>query len=192
MRVDSAALGSYRAMLAHAPASKEALEGQRRVLRKLEESRTGVYEWTSLHEPALSDDGKVSKLDVGDYVGPIRVKEAAERGGGRGVFATRKIQAGELLSLEKAFAVGAVDPRRSIISVNFVTKLWELGGHVNLVSAVIDKLMDDGTLPVMSLYAGEAMPAPHTFPSSTAPNLEVDATLAIDTARIESLISYNA
>ena len=39
----------------------------------------------------------VPRLDVASYTGPIQVESLAGRGGGRGVIASRDIQAGDLL-----------------------------------------------------------------------------------------------
>lgn len=192
MRLDSVALVSYRAVLAHHPGSEEALKGEFRVLRKLKESSEGSYDWERMHEQSFNGR-KVARLDVGDYLGPICVQEAPGRGGGRGIFAKRAISAGELLVVEKAFAAESPDPQRMIMSLNLVTNLADSGGHTATVASIIDKIMDDGSLsPVLeSLYAGPTMPPPVSFPSSTSPDLDVKDSAHIDTARIETICTFN-
>lgn len=190
MRLDSAALVSYRATLAHAPHNKEALQGEERVIRKLKESQTGSYDWTSLFERTFAS--QLARLDVGNYLGPISVKTATARGGGRGVFATKAIRAGELLIVEKAFAAEAPDPQRFILSFNLETNRMDAGGHVSTVASIMDKILDDGSLaPVVeALYGGPSF-APTKFPSSTLPNLASDSRPPVDPTRVEMICTYN-
>ena len=59
----------------------------------LQESRTGVYDWTQLFKQSQTD----SQLDVANYQGPIAVQRMSKRGGGRGLVGTRDLRVGELL-----------------------------------------------------------------------------------------------
>lgn len=72
-----------------------ALLGRAAVQIALEESRSGVYDWDRLDPYEISDGGR--RLTIGDFFGPIKVVDMPQRQGGRGVVATRDIQAGELL-----------------------------------------------------------------------------------------------
>ena len=58
---------------------------------RLKESSTGVYNWARLFQECQRE----VKLDVGEYTGPVEVKEIPGRG--RGFVATRDIAPGELL-----------------------------------------------------------------------------------------------
>ena len=58
---------------------------------RLKESSTGVYNWARL----LQESQRESKLDIGEYTGPVEVKEIPGRG--RGLVATKDIVSGELL-----------------------------------------------------------------------------------------------
>ena len=71
-----------------------ALLGHAAVEIALEESRTGVYDWDRLDPDEIAD---VADLTIGDFFGPVKVVDMPQRQGGRGVVATRDIQAGELL-----------------------------------------------------------------------------------------------
>ena len=57
------------------------------------EGEKGQYDWAGLYRAARSQ----IRLDVADFVGPIKVSSMAHRGGGRGVVTTRDVQVGELL-----------------------------------------------------------------------------------------------
>lgn len=57
------------------------------------ESR-GVYDWVQIFEDAQIPG---NKIDVAEYVGPMKVVPMPRRGGGRGVVATKAIKAGELI-----------------------------------------------------------------------------------------------
>ncbi|KAG9088491.1 hypothetical protein FS749_002132 [Ceratobasidium sp. UAMH 11750] len=69
---------------------------------RLKEQAHGEYDWFGLHKQAGTNHAQM--LDVADYIGPITVAEMPTRGGGRGVFTTRRVLAGELLIVAKPFA----------------------------------------------------------------------------------------
>lgn len=82
------ALESYRDAQKNFPECLQAEQGVERVARKLRETRNGDYDWRAL-------GSKSSKIfDVGDYVGPIKVRQTA---GGRAIFTSRAVKAGDLL-----------------------------------------------------------------------------------------------
>lgn len=62
---------------------------------RLRQQETGHYPWAKL-EAYASKNGPFAHLDVGDFVGPVRVAQLKKRKGGRGVIATRDIEPGEL------------------------------------------------------------------------------------------------
>lgn len=86
------ALESYEDAEKEFKESKEAKEGVERLRRKLREARTGEYDWAKL--AGLKEE----HLDVGDYTGPmIEVREVANVGGRRGIFAKKDLKPGDLL-----------------------------------------------------------------------------------------------
>ena len=64
-----------------------------RARERLYEQRTGDYDWCTLYRETLT---KCPRPDAADYVGPIEVK-AVDPLRGRGLYATRDIEIGELL-----------------------------------------------------------------------------------------------
>jgi len=68
------------------------------IIEKILQSEKGKYDFYDLFKNHSND----FDINVSDYIGPLEIKKASHMG--RGVFATRDIHAGELLSLTKAFA----------------------------------------------------------------------------------------
>lgn len=193
MRIDLQALASYQATLDHSSSNKEAQEGKARVERKLRESATGDYDWLGMYEKALHPE-EYPEQDVGDYVGPMVIKTTSQRGGGRGVFATRDIKAGEIILVEKAFAAEWPSPRRHVVCLNLHTNVADTACQVAVVSSISAKLMDDGSLAskVNSLYGGPTMSSPEEVPHSFKADLDDDISVCVDTARLEAICTYNS
>ncbi|GAA5974697.1 hypothetical protein JCM11641_007228 [Rhodosporidiobolus odoratus] len=92
--------------------SAEAKQGKRSVDKMVREAKTGEYDWLLLEAQAegAHREGKLCReLEVGDYLGPIKMARLVQREGGRGVVAARDIAAGEVLLVENAYAVGGGD-----------------------------------------------------------------------------------
>ncbi|ORY89005.1 hypothetical protein BCR35DRAFT_350517 [Leucosporidium creatinivorum] len=192
MRLNSEALSSYEATLQHSSSNKEAQDGKDRVQRKLKESATGEYDWLAMYEKALQPE-QYPEQDVGDYVGPIAIKKASNRGGGRGFFATRNIKAGEILLVEKAFVAKWPSPRSLVFCLNLLSGAGGAGCQVAAMSSIVAKLMDDGSLAckVNSLYGGPTILSPEEVPQRFEADLKDDVSVSIDTARIEAIFTYN-
>lgn len=88
------ALQAYEAVLEVDSSSTEGKNGRKRVSKMLRESKTEDFDWRDLQEKRnqLEDDD-----ETGDFFGPIAIVELEGRGGGRGIVATRAIEAGELI-----------------------------------------------------------------------------------------------
>lgn len=71
-----------------------AREWETKCHRRIQETEDGEYRWIDMFQEGQA---LVPRLDVASYTGPIKVELVAGRGGGRGVFASRDIQTGELL-----------------------------------------------------------------------------------------------
>lgn len=73
---------------------KEAKVGIQNCLTRIQERDEGIYDWRRLFTQTKTP---CTRPDVADYLGPIKVAPMQNRGGGRGVFATRDIKAGEIV-----------------------------------------------------------------------------------------------
>lgn len=153
-----------------------------RILRRLEEAEEANYDWSARFQLGL-DVHAHPRQDAADFLGPWKVERIAGRGGGRGAVATRDIKPGELLLVEKAFAI--VYP-------------WEVeGGDVDgeIVQKIVRKLEEDGSLArgMMSLYAGPAYPPPMSAPAglSFATKLTSNSSATLDPRRIRGICEYN-
>jgi tetratricopeptide (TPR) repeat protein len=73
---------------------QDAKVGINKCEQRIKEKETGDYDWVHLWEHGLVPG---IELDVADYKGPIQISAVGNRGGGRGVIASRDIKIGELL-----------------------------------------------------------------------------------------------
>jgi tetratricopeptide (TPR) repeat protein len=89
------ALEAYEKVLSVDADSSGGKDGKKRTEKMLRESKTGDYDWSVLEKGKVAKEGH--SFDIGDFMGPIKVVELSERGGGRGVVTTRDVDAGELL-----------------------------------------------------------------------------------------------
>ncbi|BGP18687.1 hypothetical protein JCM10213v2_006753 [Rhodosporidiobolus nylandii] len=201
MRLIDKAKQAYDAVLQLDATSEQGKDGKKRVAKMLRAAKTGEFDWLSLEtqdakarrEKKLFKDGQ-----AGDFVGPVKVVERASRGGGRGVVATRDIQAGELLMLEKAVAVGEGDTSRKsvVLALDMRTNQGATQAQLNLVDAIIAKMLDDPSVApfIYSLYGGEDFPPATTPPFKAFPSRAAAAdasTASVDTARVEAIATQN-
>jgi hypothetical protein len=70
--------------------------------QRIKEKQTGQYDWADISEQEMS---KAPRIDVSEYQGPIQVVSMKNRGGGRGVIATRDIKMGEVLVSGVSFQI---------------------------------------------------------------------------------------
>ncbi|KAG8870688.1 hypothetical protein FRC20_011417 [Serendipita sp. 405] len=186
------ALKMYRECLILDEALQEALSGIQRCNKRIEEQKNGNFDWTRLCEEILSPD---NELDVADFLGPIKIALLANRGGGRGIVATRNIVAGELLLVAKPFAVARQRPDElnMVIAFNFLTKKVDSSRHLEVIHKCVLKLStgsDDATRDFYDLYAGDDGQHSPVVPSRTKePRNLFDRD--IDANRIETTCSLN-
>ncbi|GAA5856597.1 hypothetical protein JCM8547_005882 [Rhodosporidiobolus lusitaniae] len=147
-------------------------------------------------EAALPDGA--SDPAVGDFFGPLKVVELAKRGGGRGVVATRDIKIGEVVLVEKAFAVGRPkkDGSVALVSLNLHRNVNEKESGVALVAKVVARHLDDpSSAPlVYSLYGGQQYPPCFLASVGAFKEREVSRSPvveSIDIARIEGVFGLN-
>lgn len=195
MRLFTVPLDTFSEALVKHPQSIEATRGKEAMLERLKEAETGQYDWTQIgHEGRTRGRGH----DVADFVVPVTVRKALNRGGGRGYFSAGDILPGELFLLEKAFAIEYPTPTRSrvVISLNLHTKTGATEAQVALLSTVAGRLIDDPSLEtsLYSLYAGPDITSPTDPPDSFTCDLGQDASQPkpIDIGRIEGICVYNS
>ena len=84
----------YADCLALDPSNVECQQALKNTEKRISESSTGGYDWVGILKQAIAS---ARRIDVADYIGPVRVEALPHRGGGRGVVATRDLELGELL-----------------------------------------------------------------------------------------------
>ncbi|GAA6028992.1 hypothetical protein JCM8097_001541 [Rhodosporidiobolus ruineniae] len=173
----------------------EGKDGKKRVEKMLREVKTGGFDFRELEDALLPG---APDLEVGDYVGPIKAVELEGRGGGRGIVTTRDVSAGELLLVEKVFAVGRPDIEKDgvIIALNLHRNRAEKGSDLALAGNIAARIMDDSSTAdfVYSLYGGDDHPASRTLPLASLAQRKVgkeDRRVDVDIARIEAIAIQN-
>ncbi|BGP18672.1 hypothetical protein JCM10213_002916 [Rhodosporidiobolus nylandii] len=195
LRLFDQAKQAYDAVLAIDAAGAEGKAGKQRVEKMVREAKTGEFDWTELKKVSSVGGGEAQ---VGDFFGPLKVEELKGRGGGRGVVATRDIKAGELLVVEKAFAVGRanLDSGRITLACNLHRSSSEKPSDLALADALVARLLDDpSTLPlVYSLHGGAEYPPLSIAPLGALGQRSIDSqpeAVGIDVARLEEISIKN-
>ncbi|GEM10508.1 hypothetical protein Rt10032_c11g4525 [Rhodotorula toruloides] len=90
-------------------------------------------------------DRKFCERDTGKYTGVIEMRE---RGGGRGIIATRDIEAGKVILVEKALCLGEPPQRGTVFLLDFATKTAMDSSRLDLVAnlgrSILQKHLPDG------------------------------------------------
>jgi hypothetical protein len=162
------------------------VEGLARCRKKVQHTEGGKFSMDAVFYEARTPQ-RDPRLDVGRYQGSIILSDLPNRGGGRGMVATRDIKAGELLLAEKAYAV--VYPGGDTVRLGMDFKRGEVytTPKVKLVSAVVRNLLDRPLLArqLYSLYAG---PSHVVLDPLGTEKVSGD----INVGRIEEIITYNS
>ncbi|GAA5915768.1 hypothetical protein JCM6882_003852 [Rhodosporidiobolus microsporus] len=195
MRLLPSANEAYAAVLEVDSSSVEGKKSKERVEKMLKEADTGVFDWQELDDTRRKEKGDAVVV-VGDFVGPIKVEQLASRGGGRGVVATKDIKPGELLLVEKAFAVGRPggEGPTIIAAANLHNNRAERPSDLLLASDLVKRLMDDpSTAPFLySLYGGPEYSSASTMSlGALTSRAVVDEPANVDIARLESISIQN-
>jgi len=90
---------------------KGALHMQGRCKDRLREE-DGDYDFAAMLDEAIAKN-PASSMDRADYMGSVIVRDCDVKSHGRGMFTTKEIKAGELLLVEKAFAVAFPEKKNS-------------------------------------------------------------------------------
>ncbi|KAF6808438.1 tpr domain protein [Colletotrichum plurivorum] len=155
-----------------------------RVARRIREQETGDYSWKQMHKQARATP---PLIDCATFSAPVEVRPSPGRG--NGLFTTKAVKAGDLLLCEKAFAYSYAaedDPvgRQNVkILMNLGTKRMTMGGQVNLIARIAQKLHHNPQMAshFMELHHGDyrsVEPSPEEEPS-------------VDTFLVERIVSLN-
>lgn len=144
-----------------------------KVTSRVQEQTTGVFPFSQFYEDAAN----LRPVDHATYVGPVAIRPSSL--GGRGLFTTKAVKAGDLLLCEKAFAHAradpeSADPSRSItILISSQADKVSLGMQSELMRVVMQKIHRNPSLAsiVTSLDHGSYEPVAAT---------EVDGTPIVD------------
>ncbi|CCA68059.1 hypothetical protein PIIN_01926 [Serendipita indica DSM 11827] len=137
----------YERCLSLNPSLEEAVAGVSKCTQRLCEQSLGDFDWASMFD-AVSRSASLGACEVADYVGPIKVAPRSSRGGGRGVFATQDIDAGELLMVLKPIAAAVDQPTAasSFWSFNFLTNAMETQSRYDLIQKLVPMLVAEESL----------------------------------------------
>ncbi|RDX57022.1 SET domain-containing protein [Lentinus brumalis] len=160
------------------------------------ERSSGEYDWPSLYCTARRN----IRLDIAEYTGPVEVRTMSNRGGGRGVVATKELRAGDVLMVTKPFVSvyeSDLPKDKMIISLDLISKtMKDRTGAVSL-ERIIDKIYGNPDLrdKVFHLYAGpDYMSPPSAYPPVSRDPVSVEPLnpkVDIDIAQLEAICTYN-
>ncbi|KAG8525230.1 uncharacterized protein KY384_008874 [Bacidia gigantensis] len=99
------------------PSSAAAKQDLKRCEQRLKEQK-GDYDYGSMLREANEKNPKAD-MDRASFLGPVEVRQCAVKEHGRGLFATRDVQAGEELLIEKAFMAAFPVPDKGTFKDDF-------------------------------------------------------------------------
>jgi hypothetical protein len=123
------------------PSNKQSSALYERVRRRCLEASSGEYDFRLLQQEAKTL--RPPHLDHATYIGPIEIRNTADKG--RGLVVTEAAKAGELLLCEKAFT-HAYAPEASnsnsrvTLLIKPETRRGFIGGQADLITLIIQKL----------------------------------------------------
>lgn len=123
------------------PDNKDAKSNLLNVYKRLEEGRTGNYDFSEMRKLTESVEKGPVKLDYADFVGPVRVQHTKDSG--RGLFTTRDVKFGELLLCSKAFQVCYPQTDGLSLVVDLMTGEMKMSCASQLITAIIQKLYNN-------------------------------------------------
>lgn len=150
------------------PDSSVAKDLFRRAVARLSEETNGRYNFTAMHAEAAKL--RPPHLDHATFVGPVAVRPSAIANGGRGLFTTAAVTAGDLLLCEKAFAHAFADEsnplsmRNVTVLIDTATDNMSMGAHAELIDRLVRKLHQNPSLSkaVTDLHHGDYNPVETT------------------------------
>ncbi|KAL7413680.1 hypothetical protein BDY24DRAFT_441464 [Mrakia frigida] len=188
------------------PNSKEpqkAMGGLRSSNARIQEESTGVYDLIPLYKQGIARPG--SRMDVGDFVGPVEVVPSKGVGGGRGLVAARDVTAGTLLLATKAFAITRPEElpnKENLVWYDHLSERVATASEVHLRQGIVFRLFDQPELlpSIVDLHAGpNFLPPPLNYdlkpsltPLKASPLHSPSSLPPIDLGRIEAVERVNS
>ncbi|KAI9339374.1 hypothetical protein BDR26DRAFT_803228, partial [Obelidium mucronatum] len=177
------------------PECVEASQGLVNAAARLKEASTGSFDFVKLFHASQKPS---ARLDVADFIGPVRVFSDLSKGGGRGLQTTRDVKAGEVLLVVKAVAIAYPEdlPKNAMtIEFNLLQNKMNSGTQIAMRSQLIYKLLDDPSLSTQaySLYSGRKGEVHTDYPLEVN-NSDVDPLqlpVPIDAGKLEGVATYN-
>ncbi|TDL25391.1 hypothetical protein BD410DRAFT_766014 [Rickenella mellea] len=165
---------------------------------RLREQASGEYDWNSIFQESQTAS---AQLEIAEFTGPLQVRDMKNVGGGRGVFVSKDVNAGELLMVSKAIATGTENRQQneSTMFINCITNRALTTKDAALRSQLIERLWEESPvdLIIKALYAGPdcSPPAPYP-PSQSLENLKLlenplQPSTDIDIMRVDGACSFN-
>jgi len=202
----SDAMDSFAGMVRAFPTSQEvekAKSGLKSSNARLEEESTGNYDLIALYKQGITNPS--SNMDVADFVGPVEVVVSKGVGGGRGLVASRDVQAGTLLLATKAFAITRpkeLPKKESLVWYDHRCDRVATASEVHLRQAIVYRLFDQPELlsSVVNLHAGPNFsPPPPVYnlkpsltPLQSSSPRSPSSIPPIDVGRIEAVERVNS
>ena len=124
---------------------------------RIRESTSGEFDFKEMELKAKAH--KYPRLDYADFVGPVEIRQCDPSSKGRGLFATRNINQGELVICEKAFMIGYAGEKKGLMSIALHTEKMRCykGPESYLPSETMQLLSDNPSLAprLLALYSGD-------------------------------------
>lgn len=176
----------FHSFLAKHAASEDGKRHMLSTLNRLEESASGNFDFKKMQREANSQ--LYPRLDYGDYVGPLEIRQCNVFSRGRGLFATRDIAQGELILCEKALAIVYAGEIGFHATINTVKNRVYMGTDSYLPSRIVQLLFDNPSVAsrYLELYSGGR----HQPGSGISFTAEGDPI--IDSFTVAAILDYNA
>lgn len=123
------------------PKNKQAKAILLKVYLRLQEGRTGKYNFEEMRKLTLNRQMGPVKLDCADFVGPVSLQNTTDSG--RGLFATRDVKFGELLLSSKAFHVCYPGTDGASIIMDLEKNHIQRSSGSQLISGIVQKLFNN-------------------------------------------------
>ncbi|OBS25984.1 hypothetical protein FPOA_06514 [Fusarium poae] len=152
------------------PDSVVAKTTMQRVKSRLQEERTGNYNFKQMYEHAKATEGP-PLVDCATFSTSVEIRDSPGRG--RGLFTTKSVSAGELLLVEKAFAYSFMDETRLLDQVTYmvVQKLYHDPDSLSAFEGLFDggfkkvKVSECDGAPVVDSFLVEKVLSLNSFGS---------------------------
>ncbi|KXL47750.1 hypothetical protein M433DRAFT_63819 [Acidomyces richmondensis BFW] len=164
------------------PDDKDGIAQLNKTELRLKERISGVYDFVSLKNRLVRTN---LRIDVGSFVDVTKIGNSC--GKGRGLFATRNINVGELILCEKAFCAIFANENQAWTAMAYDIRRDTLKGHpAGLTQAVVRKLIGNPSQveKVLDLYA--------EYEGIGKKLIKVDGTPVIDAFHIYDIVAKNA